>query len=49
MTKITKNIKLMNLRICIFGHTRLSIIDLDPTGRSNQPLHDSLFSIIFTC
>jgi len=28
-----------------FFHTRLSIIDLDP--RSNQPLEDSLFSIIF--
>ena len=28
-----------------FFHTRLSIIDLD--SRSNQPLEDSLFSIIF--
>jgi asparagine synthase (glutamine-hydrolysing) len=28
-----------------FFHTRLSIIDLDP--RSNQPLEDNLFSIVF--
>jgi asparagine synthase (glutamine-hydrolysing) len=28
-----------------FFHTRLSIIDLDP--RSNQPLEDSLFSLVF--
>jgi len=40
-----KKYNIEDSKILHFFHTRLSIIDLDP--RSNQPLEDNLFSIVF--
>jgi asparagine synthase (glutamine-hydrolysing) len=40
-----KKYSIEDSKILYFFHTRLSIVDLDP--RSNQPLEDDLFSIVF--